>query len=52
MKVCYNSDTMELCFYPEGTMTASIGDYIIKGIRGEICPCKPDIFHQTYEAVE
>lgn len=36
----------------EGKMTASVGDYIIKGVQGEIYPCKPDIFEQTYEAVE
>lgn len=35
----------------EGTMTASIGDYIIKGVKGELYPCKPDIFEQTYEEV-
>lgn len=33
----------------EGTMKASIGDYIIKGVQGEFYPCKPDIFEQTYE---
>ena len=33
----------------EGTMTASLGDYIIKGIKGEFYPCKPDIFEATYE---
>ena len=33
----------------EGTMEASYGDYIIKGINGEIYPCKPDIFEKTYE---
>lgn len=33
----------------EGTMVASVGDYIIKGVQGEFYPCKPDIFHQTYE---
>lgn len=27
------------------------GDYIIKGVQGEFYPCKPDIFHQTYEEV-
>jgi len=37
---------------PEGTITASPGDWIIKGIKGEFYPCKPDIFAQTYEAVE
>lgn len=36
----------------EGTMTANIGDYIIKGVSGEFYPCKPDIFHKTYEKVE
>jgi len=33
-------------------MTATEGDYIIKGIKGEIYPCKPDIFEATYERVE
>lgn len=36
----------------EGTMIASPGDYIIKGLKGEFYPCKPDIFRDTYEAVE
>ena len=36
----------------EGTMKADLGDYIIRGIKGEIYPCKPDIFHKTYELVE
>lgn len=35
----------------EGVMSASKGDYIIKGVKGELYPCKPDIFEQTYEAV-
>jgi hypothetical protein len=35
----------------EGRMEASVGDYIIRGVMGEIYPCKPDIFHMTYEAV-
>lgn len=33
----------------EGTMTATSGDYIIKGVQGEFYPCKPDIFEKTYE---
>ena len=33
-------------------MTATEGDYIIKGINGEYYPCKPDIFEKTYELVE
>jgi len=36
----------------EGTMKANIGDYIIRGIKGEFYPCKPDIFEQTYEEVK
>ena len=36
----------------EGEMTASMGDYIIKGIQGEFYPCKPDIFLATYEVAE
>lgn len=36
----------------EGVMTASPGDYIITGVKGEIYPCKPDIFAQTYERVD
>lgn len=35
----------------EGIMQASIGDYIIKGVRGEYYPCKPDIFKLTYDEV-
>jgi hypothetical protein len=35
----------------EGTMTASLGDWIIKGVAGEFYPCKPDIFALTYELV-
>ncbi len=33
----------------EGTMTASVGDYIITGVKGEQYPCKPDIFLMTYD---
>lgn len=36
----------------EGTMTAQVGDFIIRGVKGELYPCKPDIFDATYEAVE
>ena len=35
----------------EGTMKADVGDYIIKGVEGEIYPCKPDIFEKTYKKV-
>ena len=33
----------------EGVHHASVGDYIIKGVKGEFYPCKPDIFANTYE---
>ena len=36
----------------EGKMTASVGDFIIKGVKGEFYPCKPDIFEATYDKVE
>lgn len=35
----------------EGVMTANLNDIIIKGVQGEMYPCKPDIFSSTYEAV-
>lgn len=35
----------------EGTIKASIGDFIIKGIHGEYYPCKPDIFSKTYDVI-
>lgn len=35
----------------EGDMTANQGDYIIKGIKGEIYPCKADIFEASYDEV-
>jgi hypothetical protein len=45
----------EPCLYIltlEGRMRADIGDWIIKGVKGEFYPCKPDIFEATYEAAE
>jgi hypothetical protein len=36
----------------EGDMTALPGDYVIRGVKGEVYPCKPDIFEQTYELAE
>lgn len=49
-----DSSTMTaVCIIPtlEGDHIANEGDYIIKGIKGEFYPCKPDIFEQTYEMV-
>lgn len=36
-------------FTIEGKMSADVGDFIIKGVKGEFYPCKPDIFIATYE---
>lgn len=36
----------------EAKHVASVGDWIIKGVKGELYPCKPDIFEATYEQVE
>jgi hypothetical protein len=36
----------------EGTMTASPGDWIIRGVQGEFYPCKPEIFEATYDQIE
>ena len=36
----------------EGVMRGEVGDWIIKGVKGEFYPCKPDIFAATYEPIE
>lgn len=36
----------------EGELYASVNDWIIRGVKGEFYPCKPDIFAATYEPVE
>jgi len=36
----------------EGTMKADEGDWIIRGVKGEFYPCKPDIFEATYEPIQ
>lgn len=38
-------------FTLEGKMNADIGDVIIKGVKGEFYPCKPDIFQLTYDII-
>lgn len=45
--------TDELCINTlEGTHLVSFDDWIIRGVKGELYPCKPDIFAATYEPVE
>lgn len=47
----YGFNGLELLYIKtlEGNHLARIGDYIIKGVKGEFYPCKPDIFKLTYE---
>lgn len=47
----YQTDKEMIIRTLEGDMKASVGDYIITGLRGEQYPCKPDIFNATYEKV-
>lgn len=35
----------------EGDMRAEVGDWVIKGVKGEFYPCKPDVFASTYEPI-
>ena len=35
----------------EGRMKVSEGDWIIKGVKGEYYPCKPDVFERTYDKI-
>lgn len=48
----YRTDKETVIHTLEGDMKADNGDYIITGINGEQYPCKPDIFHKTYEILE
>lgn len=41
-------DTL-LIYTLEGVMRAEPGDWVIRGVKGELYPCKPDIFEQTYD---
>ena len=48
---CHNGTDITITTL-EGDHKAICGDYIIKGIKGEFYPCKPDIFEATYESAE
>ena len=52
-KWCSGQQTDKGCLIKtkEGDMLAEDGDWIIRGVKGEFYPCKPDIFEQTYEQV-
>lgn len=49
--ILFLSDAIEITTL-EGVMRADRHDWIIRGVAGEIYPCKPDIFQQTYEPAE
>lgn len=48
---CYINSMYCLINTLEGEMRGDYGDYIIKGVKGEIYPCKPDIFEMTYDLI-
>lgn len=48
----YQTDAEFMVQTLEGPLKASVGDWIITGIRGEQYPCKPDVFEKTYELVD
>lgn len=50
-KIIFISDHIEIST-KEGRMRGEKDDYLIKGVQGEIYPCKPDIFKQTYEPID
>lgn len=51
-RVCYPEDGTMLIKTLEGEMCAQPGDWIIRGVKGELYPCKADIFKKTYEPAE
>ena len=50
-EIIRNGDCLEIGTL-EGVMRAQPGDWIIRGVKGEIYPCKPDIFAATYEIAD
>jgi len=48
----YNDDGTFSIVTLEGEMKVEKGDYIIRGVKGEFYPCKPDIFRETYEPAD
>jgi len=47
----FQTNVRQIIHTLEGDMVAEVGDWIITGVKGEVYPCKPDIFEATYEAV-
>lgn len=50
-RVIRNTDNTLTIVTLEGDHLANVGDYIIRGVKGELYPCKPDIFVATYDEV-
>lgn len=48
-KVAFLSDNEIAIHTLEGVMRCAVGDWVIQGVKGELYPCKPDIFAITYE---
>ncbi len=48
---CSSGEDFLYIYTDDGRMKADIGDYVIKGLRGEIYSSKPDVFHAKYEEV-
>jgi hypothetical protein len=48
----YDENAMLIIYTLEGTHVARWGDWVIRGVKGEFYPCKPDIFEATYEPVD
>lgn len=51
-KAVYHSNKGLVIETLEGSILATDTDYIIKGVKGEFYPCKPDIFEMTYQELE
>lgn len=51
-RIDYHEDGTMSVMTLEGQMRAESGDWIIRGVNGELYPCKPDVFEKTYEPVE
>lgn len=51
-KIDFSKGTVAEISTLEGVMTANPNDWIIKGVKGEFYPCKPDIFEMTYELAD
>lgn len=52
ISVSFEPETKFVIFTPEGPLEVSPGDWVIKGIKGEFYPIKPDIFQESYQIAE